>query len=108
MLIHHIHGKTVLDIILTLYNVFGLRNVIVSHLLIPHFIVWFVEWDELIYHHFIPYRLTISNNTRDEFIPPNLWNGLMMQHLISNKSILQTKHPRSVFLCPKSTHLMLD
>ena len=31
------------------------------HLLTPHFIVWFVEWNELIHHHLIPRRLIIRN-----------------------------------------------
>jgi hypothetical protein len=60
----------------------GLRNEVVHYLLIPHFLVWFVEWNELIHHHFIPHRLIFSNNMRNEFIPANLWNELMMHHLI--------------------------
>jgi hypothetical protein len=39
--------------ILTLRVVFSLRNEIVHHLLISHFFVWFVEYNELIHHHFI-------------------------------------------------------
>jgi hypothetical protein len=54
--------------------VFGSRNGIVHHLLTPHFFVWFVEWNELIHHHYISHKLITSNNMRNEFIPPNLWN----------------------------------
>jgi hypothetical protein len=64
------------------YSVFGLRNKVVPHLLTHHFLVWFVEWNELIHHHFIPHRLIISNNMGNEFIPPNLWNELMMHYPI--------------------------
>jgi hypothetical protein len=35
--------------------VFGLRNKIVHCLLSSHFFIWFVEWNELIYHHLIPH-----------------------------------------------------
>jgi hypothetical protein len=66
----------------TINSVFGLRIEEVYHLVTPHFIVWFVEWNELIHHHFNPSRLIISNNMKNEFIPLNLWNGLMMHHLI--------------------------
>jgi hypothetical protein len=55
-----------------IYNVFGLRNEVVHHLFTLHFLVWFVEWNELLHHHFIPHRLIISNNVR------NVWNELMM------------------------------
>jgi hypothetical protein len=37
------------------YRLFGLRIDLVHHLLTPHFFIWFVEWNELIYHHLIPY-----------------------------------------------------
>jgi hypothetical protein len=65
-----------------LKGVFGLRNVIVYYLLTTHFFVWFMKWNELIHHHFIPHKLIISNNARNEFIPLNLWNRLMLHHLI--------------------------
>jgi hypothetical protein len=61
--------------------VFGLRNEVVHNLLTSHFLVWFVEWNKLIYHHFISYRLIISNNIRNGFITPNLWNGLIKPNL---------------------------
>jgi hypothetical protein len=54
------------------YNMFGLMNKVVHHLLTPHFLVWFVKWNELISHHFIPHRLIISNNMMNEFIPTKI------------------------------------
>jgi hypothetical protein len=42
-------------------GVFGLRNEIVHNLLTFHFFL-FVEWNELIYHYFIPHKLITSNN----------------------------------------------
>jgi hypothetical protein len=38
-----------------IFRVFGLRIELVHHLLIPHFFVWFVEWNVLIHHHPIPH-----------------------------------------------------
>jgi hypothetical protein len=36
------------------YGVFGLRNEMVHHLLIPDFFfVWFVEWNRLMHRHLI-------------------------------------------------------
>jgi hypothetical protein len=54
--------------------VFGLRNDVAHRFFTPHILVWFLEWNELIHHHFIPHKLIISNNMRNEFIPPNLWD----------------------------------
>jgi hypothetical protein len=39
----------------SIYRMFGLRNELVRHLLAALFFVWFVECNELIYHHFIPH-----------------------------------------------------
>jgi hypothetical protein len=50
-------------------------------LLTPHFFVCFVDWNELIHHHFIPYRLIISNNMRNCFIPQNCGMSLPSPHL---------------------------
>jgi hypothetical protein len=43
------------DIVVT-YKVFGLRNKLVHHLLVPYFFVWFVEWNKLIHHHPTPHN----------------------------------------------------
>jgi hypothetical protein len=34
-----------------IFSVFGLRNEVIYLLLTPHFFIWFVEYNELIYHH---------------------------------------------------------
>jgi hypothetical protein len=47
---------------------FGLRNKVSYHLFTSHFVVWFVEWNELIHCYFIPNRLIISNNVINEFL----------------------------------------
>jgi hypothetical protein len=56
---HIVQIKTTVDWVkrrrLRTYNLFGLRNELVHHLLTPHFFFWFVEWNELIHHHLIPY-----------------------------------------------------
>jgi len=49
-------------------GVFGLRNEVIHLLLTPHFCIWFVEWNELIYHHLIPHKLIISICMRNELI----------------------------------------
>jgi hypothetical protein len=51
-----------------------------------------MEWIELIHHHLIPYSYLVSTNKRNEVIPPNLRNGLMMHHHILDKVIPQTKY----------------
>jgi hypothetical protein len=78
-----------------LYKLFGLRNNLIHRLLTPHFFVWFVEWIELIHHHLIPYSYLVSTNMRNEVIPPNLRNELMMHHYNLDEMIPQTKHPLS-------------
>jgi hypothetical protein len=62
-------------------EVFGLMNEIVHHFLTLYFFIWFVECYELINHRFISHKLENSNNMR-EFIPPNLWNKLIIHYLI--------------------------
>jgi hypothetical protein len=52
-----------------------------------------VEWIELIHHHLIHYSYLVSTNIRNEVIPPNLRNELMMHHHILDGVIPQTKHP---------------
>jgi hypothetical protein len=47
-------------------------NKVVHHFDTPHFVIWFVEWNELFHHHFIPHSLIISNDMKNEFVPPNL------------------------------------
>jgi hypothetical protein len=41
-------------------------------LLTSHIFIWFVEYNELIHHHFIPRKLIISIYMRSELIPPKL------------------------------------
>lgn len=41
---------------LNIISVFCLRNEVVHQFLSPHFLVWFVELNKLIYHYFIPYK----------------------------------------------------
>lgn len=57
-------------VILITFNVFGLRNEVIYHLLTLYFLVWFMQWNELINHYFIPYSLIISNNIRNKSILP--------------------------------------
>jgi hypothetical protein len=38
----------------------------------PSSSLWFVDWNELMYHYFSPHMLIISNNMIKEFSPPNL------------------------------------
>jgi hypothetical protein len=45
-------------------SVFGSRNGTIHHLL-THFLVWFIEWNELMHHCFVSHWLMISNNTRN-------------------------------------------
>jgi hypothetical protein len=35
-------------------GVFDLKNGVIHHLPTPHFFIWFMEWDGLINHQFIP------------------------------------------------------
>jgi hypothetical protein len=60
------------------YRVFGLRNKLIIY---SSVFVWFVEWNGFIHHHLITNKLIISTSMRNEAIPPNLRNGLMMHHL---------------------------
>ena len=63
-------------------SVFGSWNEVVYRHLTVHFFVWFVGWNELIYHHLIPRTLIISTRIKNEVIPINLRNKLMMHHLL--------------------------
>jgi hypothetical protein len=49
-------------------RLFGLRNELVYHLITPQFFVWFVEWNELIHHHIIPYIYLVSTNMRNVIV----------------------------------------
>jgi hypothetical protein len=60
--------------------VFGLRNEVV--IIFSLLIFLFGLWNGMSYPSPFYSSLIISNNMINEFIPPNLWNGLMMHHLI--------------------------
>lgn len=57
------------------------------------FFVWFVKWNVLIHYHLIPDKLIISTRTRNEVIPPNIRDELMIHHLIYNGLIPQPNTP---------------
>jgi hypothetical protein len=63
-------------------GVFGLKNELAPQLFISLFFVWFVGWNRMMRHHLVPHKLIISTGMRNEAIPPNLRNQLMMHHLI--------------------------
>lgn len=55
-----------------------------GHLLVlPHFFIWFMKSNVLIYYYFIFYRIII-NNMKNKFILQNLCNRLIIHHLIYN------------------------
>jgi hypothetical protein len=89
--------NTKISLSLVTNGVFGLRNDVVHHLLIPHFFVWFVEWSELIHHYLIPHSYLFSTHMWNGVIPLNLRNKSMMHHFILDKVIHQTKHLISVW-----------
>ena len=67
---------------LLINGVFGLRNELVHHLLIPHFFVWFVEWNRLMHHHLIPHKLRISTSV-------SLWGMKSFHQIWGMKSFHQ-------------------
>jgi len=71
-------------------GVFDLRNGMV-HLLLTHFFVWFVEWNELI-SHCIAHKLIISINMRCH--PTKIHGMDSWCSTILDEVIPQTKHPR--------------
>ena len=54
------------------------------------FLVWFVECIELIHHHIIYHKPTISIRIYDG----NSWDGLIIDLLILDEVVSQTKHIR--------------
>lgn len=69
-------------------TMFGLKNGIVHYLITPHFLVWFMEWNELIDHHFIHHRLIVRNNTMTGFMKRT---HDTQSHLEWNDSLNQTR-----------------
>jgi hypothetical protein len=65
------------------------------------FCIWFMKWNELIYHHLIPHKLIISILIRNELIPPKFigWTH-DMHHLMKHGVMVipQTKHTISSLL----------
>jgi hypothetical protein len=53
-----------------LLGVFGLRNKGGLSSFHSLFLIWLVQWNELIHYHLIPYKLIISICIRNELIPP--------------------------------------